>query len=191
MTSEQAIDWRFVLDANVLLQAPIRDTILRLAEAEIIAVFWSPAILAEVKRSFARVSGADEAQQRYVRLLTALRENFPLAFTDNRLDLLPNLPIAVHDRHVLACALDAPASEILTDNTRHFPTGALAPYGIRAWHPGILLDSVLQHFPEALQSSLIAQGAAMHPPRTLSQILARLTQDIPRFVAEAQRRFGA
>jgi predicted nucleic acid-binding protein len=190
MTSEQASDWRFVLDANILLQAPIRDTILRLAEEEIIAVFWSPTILAEVERNFARVSGQEQARRRYLRLLAALQQSFPLSFTADSPELLPTLPITVHDRHVLACALDAPASVIITYNTRHFPANELAPYGVQAWHPAMLLIEVLQHFPDTLLSILIAQGTDMHPPRTLAQVLDRLAQDVPRFAAEARRRFG-
>jgi predicted nucleic acid-binding protein len=190
MTSGQARDWRFVLDANVLLQAPIRDTILRLAEKEIIAVFWSPMILAEVERNFARVSGEEEARHRYMRLHAALRQNFPLALTQDSPELLPTLPIAIHDRHVLACALTAPAGVVVTYNTRHFPADKVAPYGIEVWHPGMLLLEILRHFPDALFSILIAQGAAMHPPRSLAQVLARLAQDAPRFAAEARQHFG-
>jgi RNA polymerase sigma factor (sigma-70 family) len=42
---------RVVLDANVLVQAPIRDTLLRAAEEELLAVCWGPTILDEVART--------------------------------------------------------------------------------------------------------------------------------------------
>ena len=51
-----------VLDANVLLQAPIRDTLLRLAQDGSLAVFWTDEILEEVRRNFAAVSGSADWQ---------------------------------------------------------------------------------------------------------------------------------
>ena len=42
---------RAVLDANVLLQAPLRDTLLRAAERRLFVPLWSPAILDEVRRN--------------------------------------------------------------------------------------------------------------------------------------------
>src|SRR3954471_10653790 len=112
---EPGDDWRLALDANVLLQAAMRDTILRLAEARMLSVFWSESILAEVERNFPRVSGEGDAARRYAVLFNALRRNFSAA--------------------LVACAVAAAATIIVTYNTRHFPDRGLNPHGIRAWHP--------------------------------------------------------
>jgi len=61
-SSAQAPARKAVLDANVLRQAPVRDTLLRLAETKVLAVFWSAEILAEVERNFAAVIGPDNAR---------------------------------------------------------------------------------------------------------------------------------
>jgi predicted nucleic acid-binding protein len=106
--------WRVVLDANILLQAPIRDTLLRLAEARILVVFWSPDILAEVSRTFAAVSGSTDAPRRLAHLLAALQTHFPEASVSGYEALLPTLRIAPHDRHVAGCALVAGARIIVT-----------------------------------------------------------------------------
>lgn len=190
MTSgEPGMRWRLVLDANVLLQASLRDLFLRLAEVDLIAVFWSEAILAEVERNFAKVSGDENAQGRYRRLRAALLRSFPLAVVAENQELSATLAIARHDRHVLACALVAPAEFIVTHNTRHFPPQLLAQYGRWARHPDDMLCEVIRHHPATVQGLLVAQGAALHPPRTLAQLLDRLARDVPQFVAEARLRF--
>jgi predicted nucleic acid-binding protein len=182
--------WRVVLDANILLQAPMRDTLLRLAEEEVIAVFWSDVILAEVERNFAKVSGIDGAQRRFTHLLAALRRSFPRASIDEARLAMLDLPIAAHDRHVLACALVAPAEIIVTYNTRHFPPHLLAPYEKRAWHPDELLRAILEHRPDTMRAVLTAQGLEMSPPRTLTQVVERLARDVPHFAVLARARFG-
>lgn len=191
MTSgEQEADWRLVLDANVLLQTPVRDTLLRLAQEEIITVFWSDSILAEVERNFPRVSGAVDASRRYGRLLGALRHHFPRALVAETGDEPGEAWGALHDRHVLACALAAPAKLIVTYNIRHFPARLLAPYAILAWHPDTLLFDVLEQRPDEVREVLLAQGAELHPPRSLARVLDRLAHDLPQFATRARRRFG-
>ena len=46
------------------------------------------------------------------------------------------------DWHVLACAIQARASLILTYNLSDFPDSALAPHGIRALHPTAFLRDI-------------------------------------------------
>ena len=182
--------WNVILDANILLQAPMRDTILRLAEHNLLGVFWSETILAEVERNFASVSGPTNARERWVRLRTALRSSFPDATVGESRQELAALPIAAHDRHVLACAIVARASIIVSYNTRHFPAHLLIPYAIRAWHHDTLLCDVLDQRPDEVREVLLAQGAGLNPPRTLAQVLDRLARDAPNFATEARRRFG-
>lgn len=182
--------WIVTLDANVLLQAPMRDILLRLAEAGLLGVFWSEAILAEVERNFATVTGGLRAQERWERLSGALARAFPDATMHDARRLVVTMPIDAHDRHVLACAVAAAASIIVTYNTRHFPAHLLVPYGVRAWHPDTLLSDILAQRPDELRAILSAQGAELHPPRSLEQVVARLARDAPRFADEARHRFG-
>lgn len=187
--SPQAPVWNVILDANVLLQAPMRDTLLRLAEINVLGVFWSEAILAEVARNFAAVTGATNASERWARLVVAMQGAFPGATVQGYQALLPALPIAAHDRHVLASAIVASASIIVSYNARHFPAHLLAPYGVRAWHPDTLLTDLLQHRPAEVRNVLLAQGQGLNPSRTLTQMLDRLAQDAPRFAARARQQF--
>src|SRR3954471_1913410 len=121
MADSQAVVRRAVLDANILLQAPIRDTILRLAQAGALLVLWTDEIMAEVERNFAAVSGTNDARRRFARLRKALAESFPAATVTDYEHWVPSLSIASHDRHVLACAIQARAEVIVTYNLRDFP----------------------------------------------------------------------
>lgn len=177
--------WRVVLDANVLLQAPIRDTLLRLAEVRVLVVFWSPDILAEVERNFSAVSGKQEASRRLAHLLAALEAHFPEAHVHGYESLLPTIPIAPHDRHVVGCAIVAQAPIIVTYNLRDFPAHLLADVQLQAWHPDRLLSTILTQRPADVRRVVAQQAAQMHPPRTPSQILDRLAQDVPQFAALA------
>jgi hypothetical protein len=168
----------------------VRDTLLHLAQAQQLEVFWSETIFAEVARNFPKVSGSTDAGRRYARLLAALRQYFPQAFVDDRgIELAPPWDV-LHDRHVLACALAGPAGTIVTYNLRDFPSHLLEPYNVRARHPDTLLSDILAQRPDEVRAILIAQGAGLDPPRSLAQVLDRLGRDAPRFAAEARQRFG-
>ena len=67
-----------ILDANVLVQAPIRDTLLRLAEGPTLyRAHWSAEIIAEVKRTLEHKFQITPA--RTAHLEAKLREHFPEA----------------------------------------------------------------------------------------------------------------
>ena len=91
--SPQTLLWRAVLDAK-----PIRDTILWLAQARVIAVHWTRDILAEVERNFAAVTGGTDAKRRYEYLRATLHEFFPYATVEGYQNLMPALKIAAANR---------------------------------------------------------------------------------------------
>ena len=53
-----------VLDAAVLFSAPIRDTLLRVAEAGLYRLFWTEEILEEVRRNLVKNNRITEDQAR-------------------------------------------------------------------------------------------------------------------------------
>ena len=133
---------------------------------KVLAVFWSGEIFSEVERNFAAVSGPTNADERCQRLLQAMERFSPGARRDDYPSSLATLPITLHDRHVLACAIVTQASAIVTYNTRHFPEHSLAAYHLRVLHPDELLCALLQQRPGSVIRTLGAQGLALHPPRS-------------------------
>lgn len=188
-------DHRVVLDANLFFHPTVRDILLvRAREARLIEVCWSPAILAEVERNWARVTGAERATERWQRLLSALRPAFPAALVSDT----PSPPAAgspgvpPEDWHVIGTALAARPTGIVTLNRRPFPARTLERLGLRVWSPDTLCLDLYECAGERMVATLISQGARLHRPRSLSDTLAVLASQCPRFVARvrADRRPG-
>lgn len=79
-----------VLDANVLVQASVRDTLLRLAEEPALyRPLWSVEIMAEVSRTLQ--SKFHIEPHRTTRLEAALREHFPEAWVEDYKSLVPEM----------------------------------------------------------------------------------------------------
>lgn len=79
------------------------------------------------------------------------------------------------DRHVLAAAIEARASAIITFNLRDFPSRALAPNGLRALHPDAFLVNLMRR-----DQSRFVRGVRNHwsslrnPPKSLEEYLETL-----------------
>ncbi|HUX85498.1 MAG TPA: PIN domain-containing protein [Chloroflexota bacterium] len=122
-----------VLDANVLMSAPIRDALLRAAEAALYRPVWSATILDEVRRNIIEHRRVDPAQAEY--LIDRLKAAFPEAEIFDYESLGASLTNDPKDRHVLAAAVTARAHVIVTSNVRHFPDESLSVWRIVAQSP--------------------------------------------------------
>jgi len=123
-----------VLDASVLVPALKRDMLLSLAEAGLFRPLWSGAILSECERAVARLlvdRGHANARERARRARSAMERAFPEAMVEGFEPLIPCLRVPdENDRHVVAVALRAHASMIVTDNRRDFPAEVLATFDL-------------------------------------------------------------
>lgn len=123
-----------VLDASVLVPALVRDTLLSLAEAGLFRPLWSGAILSECERAVARLlvdRGHADARERARRARSAMERAFPEAMVEGFEPLIPRLRLPDgNDRHVVAVALRAHASMIVTDNRRDFRADVLATFDL-------------------------------------------------------------
>lgn len=79
------------------------------------------------------------------------------------------------DRHVVAAAIKAGASIIVTFNLRDFPEEELARHGVVAMHPDAFALEVLARHPAAVIEVLAMQAADLrNPPHTGLDVLAAL-----------------
>lgn len=79
------------------------------------------------------------------------------------------------DRHVVATALDAGASVIVTFNLRDFPAAVLEPLGVSAVHPDAFACELFRDHPDAVVDVIRAQAADLrNPPRTVRDVLDAL-----------------
>lgn len=174
-----------MLDACVLVQAPLRDTLLRLAEEPgLYRPFWSAEIMSETMRTLHMRLGLSAAKAAY--LESEIRKSFPRSYVAGFEALIPSMQNDAKDRHVLAAAVRAGAESIVTFNTRHFPAEALSPWGIEVLHPDDFLQQLLHTAPDIVHERVTEQ--AVNLGRTIDRQLEVLERTVPRFVGGIRTR---
>lgn len=154
-------DFQVILDACVLVNAALRDTLLRLAEApcSLYLPRWSRDIIEETRRTLEIKLGLTSAQTAH--LIHQLEIHFADAWVEGYDTVIPAMTNHPKDRHILAAAVVSGAQTIVTFNLKDFPAGALAPWNIEAQSPDDFLVHQFHLAPEMVVS-VIAQQAAQH-----------------------------
>jgi hypothetical protein len=169
-----------VLDACVLANFSLCDTLLRLAEPPgLYEPKWSDEIIRETTRTL-------ESKLAWPSSLTAyfqaeLRAHFAEAWISGYEALIPRMANDEKDRHVLAAAIHRGAPIIVTFNLRHFRSEHLEPWGIRALHPQSFLIEIFRQEESVVMTKLEQQ--ATDRGRRLRQLLDILSATVPDFVA--------
>lgn len=92
------------------------------------------------------------------------------------------------DRHVVAAAVQAGASIIVTSNIRHFPDSDLRPLKIEAQSIDTFLMMLYRDAPTTVEEIINAQASALQrPPLTVTEVLDTLALHAPNFVLMMQR----
>ena len=173
-------------DANVLIPRTLRDYIVYLGKAGAYQLHWSQSILDEMSRNLVAKYGfsSDDATELELRLT----EYLPRALVEARdrdIRKAEKTSMDAKDRHVLAAALAAEASIIVTDNDRHFPRSSMARHGIEVLRAGDLLTRIAVAAPDALQWA--HRVTVANSPKTESAILATLGRAVGQSAALAVR----
>jgi PIN domain len=165
-----------VLDADVLFPATLRDLLLNLSEAGLLACFWTADILDETFRNIA-VRRPDLSQQQLARNREVMELAFEGAGIEGYEHRIPALALPDRgDRHVLAAAIEGGADYIVTRNANDFPDAALADHGIERRSPDELVCELIDvHGPEVICAVLRKQAGEKRRPRmTVSELVDRL-----------------
>lgn len=174
-----------MLDACVLANFSLCDTLLRLAETPVLyQPRWSAQILAEARRTL-------ETKLNWPAALAAhfeseLLRNFPNAMVEGHEALIANMPNEAKDRHVLAAAVHSNSPLVLTFNLRDFRPQDTLPLGVRATHPQQFLNLLFEEDAKAVLRKLEAQ--ASERKRSLSSLLDLLARTVPEFAANLRSR---
>jgi len=177
------------IDADCLYSAPVRDTLLRLAQAGLYRAYWSDGIIEEALRNL-RLNGVmTEQQANYLR--SALREAFPESFVTGYRRFIADLTCAPEDRHVLAAAIRSGSRILVTNNVRDYPAVSVAPFEIEVQTPDAFLLRQLDAYPNVVREVLADQAAALrNPPLTVAQLLDVLSKLVPAFAGAVRAQFG-
>ncbi len=161
-----------VLDACVLYPPSLRDMLLWLAVAGTYAPRWTEKIHSEwVRNVLANTPAVPPARLERTRRL--MNQSVPGCVVSNyeRHILLLSLPDA-DDRHVLAAAIEANASLIVTFNLKDFPDTVLGTYGVQAVHPDRFLVGLYDEEQEPFLQGLAQHRASLrNPPKTTQEYI--------------------
>jgi hypothetical protein len=169
-----------ILDACVLANFSVCDTLIRLAEPpSLYEPRWSAEILVETCRVL-------ESKLHWPSRLSAhfkseLLRNFPDSMVEGYESLTSQMPNQSKDRHVLAAAYRSGSPLILTFSLRDFHPDHTLPLGIRAIHPQRFLRLLLEQDEAAVLATLRAQASDRN--RSVDSLLDRLSQTVPEFAA--------
>ncbi len=176
-------DFRVCIDACVLANFGVADLLLRLSSRpRQLVPIWSEEILDETYRTHTTKLGWDETIAGSFR--DALRTHYPEALCTGYEHLIPAMTNQEKDRHVLAAAVKARASLILTFNLGDFRDADLAPWGLKAKSPDDYLTALYE-----MDSAPIAKTLGGIAERrkakgdTLEDVVLRLGQSLPRLAA--------
>jgi len=164
-----------VLDACVPYPPALRDLLMWLAVVKAYEPRWSEGIHSEWMRNVLtdRTDITLDQLERTRRLMDAID---PRSLVSGYEVHIPALKLPdENDRHVLAAAIQAGASVIVTYNLSDFPHEALSLHGVRALHPDGFLVSLMRHessrFIRAMQSH---RASLRNPPKSEDEYLATL-----------------
>lgn len=166
-----------VLDACVLYPATLRDFLLQLAEQDAFGPKWSDEIIHEFVRGVLR-DRPGVKPERLQRTVELMNDAFPDARVTGHGRLVTALTLPdPDDRHVLAAAIRAKATSIVTLNLKDFPAPTLAQHGIVAVHPDAFVAGVLKAAPQMVEQAFVAQQQALkNPPVLVADLLDKLEQ---------------
>ncbi len=172
-----------VLDANVLYGIEVTDLLLTMATEHLFRPVWSPQILDEVSRNL-RLRG-DLQPAAVDRRIAQMNRALPAAMDEAPEPLIDAMPVNDKDRHVLALAVHAGASVIVTENLRDFPADRINRFKVEAVGADAFVLDQVERDPGTVLASIGAMASRRRrPPRTRDEIVDVLRQRLPSAMAE-------
>lgn len=149
-----------ILDTCVLYPSYLRDTLLRLATAETYRPLWSQHIIDELSRNLEQRLEPGKTEV----LVNAMTTHFGDAMVSGYDPLIPAMTNDPKDRHVLAAAVRANASGIVTFNLSDFPSESVKPLEIDVLHPDEFLLNQWELSPALAMGAMTDQVAGYQRP---------------------------
>ena len=162
-----------VLDTNVIYPIEIRDILLWFAHYGLYTPKWSQHIFDEWEGVMIR-KGINE--QEIAKRLNTVRQAFPDALVENYESLIGGLNLSdKKDCHVLAAAIKANASIIVTNNLKHFPKDYLYTFGLIAKSADDFVTDLIDLNPhDAVKAFMEMVSHKRNPPLNELQVLDKL-----------------
>lgn len=164
-----------VLDACVLYPPSLRDLLMWLATV----LVYEPRLTEEIHEEWIRNVLSDNAAvtpAQLDRTRRLMNQAAPDCLVSGYQGHVPFLSLPDEgDRHVLAAAIEAGASVIVTYNLSDFPNAILREHGVQALHPDVFLSALFDDDAELfLRGVQVHRASLKHPPKTAEDYLATL-----------------
>ena len=175
-----------LLDACILYSAALRDLLMWLAIEKLYLPRWTEQIHDEWMENVL-ANRPDLSRAKLERTRALMNVHAANSLVKGYEDWISNLILPdMKDRHVLAAAIVAEASVIVTYNLTDFPASALAPYEVEAQHPDVFISRLLISEPERFLTILRELLAELQsPPQIIDDYLHTLRNN--RLVATVAR----
>jgi predicted nucleic acid-binding protein len=139
---------------------------------------WQDELLAEMRRNSARIQRErgmpdDAAEAAADHVLSEMTRAFPDACLPREAweQHLPEMTNDPKDRHVLAAAVAAEASHLVTGNLKHFPSASRPP-GLTVLRPDFFASGLLHQDPEVVMQALDSMSKRLKaPPQTVPDLI--------------------
>jgi PIN domain len=179
------------LDANALYPAELRNLLMRLALADAYRPRWSDQVQLEWTVALAR-DRPDLPRTNIDRVRALMEAHVPGAAVTGYEPMIDQLTLPdPKDRHVLAAAITAGASIIVTANLKHFPATALVPYGIEAVHPDEFILGLFNDAPSCVVTTARGHRLSLsRPAKSVDEYLTSLEITGLKGTAAALRMFS-
>lgn len=173
-----------IYDACVLYPAPLRDLLMHLALTGLYQAKWTNEIHDEWIRNV--LNNRKDLKRSQLERTCELMNQYTLdCLVEGYAQLIPLLKLPdLNDRHVLAAAIKASASIILTYNLKDFPQKSLSKYNIIAQHPDIFITQLIDIRPDMVCSAIKRLRTSLkNPPMNVENYLEVLEkQSLPNLV---------
>lgn len=169
------MSFQVVYDANVLYPPTLRHVLLQIAMTDLVQARWTDQILDETFRNIVSNNPQLDAD-RLLRTRRLMCEAVPDCLITGYEPIVATLKLPdVDDRHVLAAAIRARASTIVTRNVDDFPADVLGPWDIEAKHPDQFLLDQFHLDGVAVHAAVQRVADSMrNPPATFNDVVETL-----------------
>lgn len=162
-------------DACVLYPAPLRDLLMHLALTDLYRAKWTNEIHDEWMRNV--LADRNDINLKFLeRTRNLMNQHIRDCLVDGYQELIATLSLPdQNDRHVLAAAIHAKCSVIVTYNLKDFPKKILNKYDIDAQHPDEFIIHLIDLSPKTVSAAIKKHRLSLkNPPKTVEEYLETL-----------------